>query len=110
MKKAIGYIILAILMFSFRSAGASAQEVNELNTWDAPSDYENSTTFQVEVKRSDANQWEDLFVYNVKIGEQAVGNKINSSMVNFDFTGRVDVRVTYKKGPIESYDISPTSL
>lgn len=110
MKKALGYIILAILMFSFRSAGASAQEVNELNTWDAPSDYENSTTFQVEVKRSDANQWEALFVYNVKIGEQAVGNKINSSMVNFDFTGRVDVRVTYKKGPIESYDIRPTSL
>lgn len=81
---------------------------NELIVWNAPIGTTSNNTFSVQVRKNGDTVWTDLFEYNVKVGHQD-GSVNNSSMVNFDFSGTVDIKVTYNVGVINSYDIRPVS-
>ncbi|TXK79625.1 glycosyl hydrolase family 28 protein [Paenibacillus sp. N3.4] len=81
---------------------------NMINVWSPPVGTTPNLTFEVQVKPSDESLWVDLFVYNVKLGHQD-GTVFNSSMVNFDFSGSLDVKVTYQGETINCYDIRPNS-
>lgn len=80
----------------------------QLNVWEPPAGTPANTTFTVKVRKVGQSQWTELFEYNVKVGHQD-GSKADSSMVNFDFSGTVEVMVTYNRGTIDSYVIGPES-
>ncbi len=81
---------------------------NALNVWDPPAGTGANATFEVQVRKAGDSLWTDLFEYDVNVGHQD-GSKAPSSMVNFDFNGKVDLKVTYLAGTIASYDLRPTS-
>ena len=81
---------------------------SQLVTWSAPAGTASNNTFSVQVRKSGDSSWTDLFEYNVKVGHQD-GSINNSSMVNFDFSGTVDVKITRNNGPINTFDIRPLS-
>lgn len=93
-----------------------------VETWEAPAEYGRNETYTVEVSE-DGENWVETAVYNVKIGNQP-GDPINkkidifyndepytASLVTFDFTGTVGIRVTYNGGALfpGRYVISPES-
>ena len=49
--------------------------------------------------------WQDLFEYNVQVDHDLPQN---ASMVQFDFTGKVELRVKYNNGIINDLKIRPT--
>jgi hypothetical protein len=81
---------------------------DELNTWMPPAGTASNDTFSVSVRHSGDAAWTDLFVYDVLTGHQSVA-PTNSSMVCFDFSGTVDVKVDYNPATVSSYEIRPLS-
>ena len=98
-------LIFLIVIFITVTEICSAQNV--LNIWDQPYTNRNNT-FAVQVRKTGDTNWIDLSEYNVLLGRQA-GTVYNSSMVNFDFNGSVDFKITYNNAAISSFDIRPTS-
>lgn len=92
-----------------------------LSIWSHPAGVKQNNSFSVFVKETGKTQWNSLFVYNVKVGHQEgndplrslVGMEyygpIDTSMANFDFSGKVDFKVVYQKSALNSYNISPDS-
>ena len=99
---------LAILTGVFMLLTYLVNAQDELVTWNAPSGTASNSTFSVQVRKTGDSNWTDLFEYNVKVGHQD-GSFNNSSMVNFDFSGTVDVKIIYNGGAINSFDIRPLS-
>ncbi|MFC5402846.1 discoidin domain-containing protein [Cohnella soli] len=116
MKKVLLLLLSLVFVFSMffvspipgSEPTVSADPLNQLNVWSPPSGTPANTKFTVQVRESGQSQWTDLFEYNVKVGHQNVA-KVDSSMVNFDFAGTVDVKVTYNGGTVNSYVIGPES-
>ena len=79
-----------------------------LNRWNPPIGTAANDTFSVQIRKTGDGAWEDLFVYNVRVGHQH-GDPRDTSMVVFDFAGSVDLKVTYNAGNIDSHEIRPTS-
>lgn len=112
---------------SVSSAASSSSPVSEpvssasLVTWNPPSGTAQNNSFSVYVKKTGTSQWNQLFVYNVKIGHQegndplralvgmSYNGPIDTSMVNFDFTGKADFKIVYQKSTLETVNISPLS-
>lgn len=77
-------------------------------------------TYQVEV-REPGGAWQQLSVYNVKVGHQAdeplrlIANPksndgpLDASLVLFDFDTSVEIKITYTQGEINDFAISPAS-
>ncbi|MHB1454535.1 MAG: glycosyl hydrolase family 28 protein [Saccharofermentanales bacterium] len=94
---------------------------DSLVTWNPPSGTVQNNSYSVYVKKSGTEQWHSLFVYNVKIGHQegndplralvgmSYNGPIDTSMVNFDFTGKADFKIVYQKSSLDTVDISPLS-
>ncbi len=100
------HLFMLVLACCFCNMIATAQNV--LNVWSPPSGTAANTKFTVQVRKQGDASWTDLFEYNVKVGHQN-GSVNNSSMVNFDFSGSVEIKVTYNGGTVSSYDIRPWS-
>jgi hypothetical protein len=86
----------------------AAAASNELSVWEPPAGTAANATFEVQVRAAGEAAWNNLFVYNVKVGHQN-GSQAPSSMVSFDFNGTIDVKVTYVGGALAAYDLRPTS-
>ncbi|UKS27006.1 glycosyl hydrolase family 28 protein [Paenibacillus sp. HWE-109] len=82
--------------------------LNIVHTWSPPAGIAMNPTFTVQIKPANETEWTDLFVYNVSLGHQD-GTKFDSSMVIFDFSGTIDVKVAYHGGRVNCYDIRPNS-
>ena len=136
MKKLASIFLIMMMSVAVVSCGSpgntsnsgGSEEVKELvcdavvETWEAPEEYGRNTTYKVEVSE-DGKEWEELAVYNVKNGHQLndpllrqsgsvyFGTPYEASLVTFDFTGTVGVRVTYNAGTLKEngYVISPDS-
>lgn len=92
-----------------------------LSIWSAPAGTKENNSYSVFVRENGKQTWEQLFVYNVKIGHQEgndplralVGMEyygpVDTSMVNFDFNGKVDFKIVYQKSDLTSVAISPES-
>ncbi|HEU0227453.1 MAG TPA: glycosyl hydrolase family 28 protein [Arachidicoccus soli] len=66
--------------------------------------------FSVKVRKP-GGTWHDLYGYNVKVDDVrgAYNHVENASMCSFDFSGKVEVAVTYNKGKIKNARVRPLS-
>ncbi|SDD12087.1 glycosyl hydrolase family 28 protein [Niabella drilacis] len=76
----------------------------------APEGLENKD-FTVKVRKP-GGAWQELYAYNVKVDEMrgTAHHVQNASLCSFDFSGDVEVSVTYNKGRIETARIRPLSF
>jgi hypothetical protein len=118
-------IPLAVLLLSGQgSAMDSAREAqpSALVTWQPPDGVmPGNDTYRVSVRRAGEREWQELFVYNVQIGHQsgrdplmALGGiefrgPVDTSMVVFDFTGTVELRVTFRGGTLDDAVVLPSA-
>ena len=67
--------------------------------------------FTVKVRKP-GGAWQELYAYNIKVDEMrgTTHHVQNASMCSFDFSGDVEVSVTYNKGRIETARIRPLSF
>jgi hypothetical protein len=109
--------------YTSRSAASTAitpavKSVN-LSVWYAPEGTKQNNSYSVYVRETGKQSWVHLFVYSPKIGHQEgndplralVGMEyygpVETSMVNFDFNGKVDMKIVYQKSTLNSYKITP---
>lgn len=83
---------------------------NQLNTYPAPKGAELNNDFTVKV-RQPGKAWFDIDIYNVKVHETGeVESRIaDASLGYFDFSGEVEVAVTFNHGSIETSRVRPLS-
>ncbi len=74
-------------------------------SYTSPSEIPLNKDYSVKVRTS-GSQWMDLIEYEVLVDSHKVQK---SSMVNFDFEGKVEVAVTYNREKIKSAQIRPLS-
>jgi len=103
---------LMVLLTSFMSVKmfAGLKDGNKLITYSASAKAVQNNDFTVKV-RIPGQDWKDLPEYLIKVDE-VVGNghKVQNSTVSyFDFSGEVEVSVTYNKGSIQTSRIRPLS-
>jgi hypothetical protein len=77
----------------------------ELITFPEPDSIPHNDDYTVKA-RIPGGQWQNLFEYQAQVD---MHNVRNTSMVNFDFSGKVDISVTYNKGKIQTARIRPLS-
>src|SRR5260370_38866683 len=97
----------------------AANAVSQLAIYPVTEGMPRSVDFTVKV-RTPGQRWQDLPAYRVKVA-QGVDTRLpqsaprasmgpqDSSMASFDFSGVVDVSITYNKGNIESARVRPLS-
>src|ERR1700677_697304 len=93
------------LSCAIRAVTATAQNAPVLNLYPAPLGMALNDTFTVEV-RSPGTHWRKLDVYDVRVDLHTLSH---ASFAYFDFSGRVEARVTYNKGAIQKAEIRPAS-
>lgn len=101
--------------------GIPVVKTANLTTWSPPAGTKVNNSYSVFVRESGSGNWIPLFVYSVKIGHQEgndplrslVGMEYNgpvdTSMVNFDFNKKVELKIVYQKTNLETVHISPES-
>ena len=98
-------IFLVVLMLSVYSI-LSAQ----LITYNAPKGSRSNTDFTIKVKEG-SKTWQPIHNYPARVAEVVNYKSViqTTSFAYFDFSGKVDVSVTYNKGPVKSVKIRPLS-
>jgi len=94
--------ILFILLVSFFCLSVDSQ----IKIYSVPDGVAHNNDFEVKV-RVPGESWNDLFEYNAEVDMHKVRN---TSMVNFDFEGTVELAVKYNCETIKSARIRPYSL
>lgn len=102
------YILLLFLTLIGHTAFASAG--SELITWVAPQGANLNNDFTVRVRRQ-GQEWTALSTYLVKVDEvRETRHRVeNASMATFDFSGIVEVAVTYNRGKVNTARVRPLS-
>ena len=100
-------IRIALIMFSVCLTAVSQ---GRLVTLQAPEEADLNDDFTVRVRQSE-NNWITIPSYLVNVTESRETRKIvrDASMAYFDFSGEVEVSVTYNRGTIETARIRPLS-
>ena len=83
----------------------------EVNVAGVPQGISLNDDFTVKVRPEGKSKWVLVPIYLVKVDEVR-GTKHHvehASMVTFDFSGKVDIEVTYNKGKIDSARVRPLS-
>ncbi len=104
---------------SIASSAWAAGAVNQLVVYPVTEGMPRNADFTVKV-RTPGQKWQDLPAYLVKVAQgadtrlpqnapRASMGPQDSSMTSFDFSGIVDVSITYNKGNIESARVRPLS-
>ncbi|WP_441882200.1 glycosyl hydrolase family 28 protein [Paenibacillus sp. 2TAB26] len=110
-------LLVLFLIATFLNVG-EAHAVNQENkqstskivTWDTPAWQQKNNSFSVWIRESGQKTWKELYVYNVKNGEQKEQDvPTDAAMVNVDFTGTVEFKVTYNTDKIKDYEIRPSA-
>ena len=112
--QAAGVTVLAAGLTDLTATAARADDdVPQLVTYPVPAGAPvNTTGFTVKV-RTPGGTWEKLGVWRPTLAEinATTGSKkqFNSSLVHFDFSGQVEVEVTYIKGGVQKVRVRPDS-
>ena len=98
--------ITSILLGAIQSATAQ----NQLVTYPAPKGAELMNDFTVKVREA-GKDWKSIDTYLIKVDEvrKTQHNVENASMSYFDFSGEVEVSVTFNHGTIQAGRIRPLS-
>lgn len=104
--KKAGVTTTAILFGSLLYAGVP----NKLITYSAPKEAKQNTDFTVKV-RVPGGTWQDLPEYNIKVDEVKDSGHVtqDASLSYFDFSGEVEIAVTYNLGVINTSRVRPLS-
>lgn len=83
---------------------------NKLTVYPSPNGVELNSDFTVKV-RQDKREWMEIPVYTVKVQKVEVflRTEEKASMSYFDFSGEVEISVTYNKGKISTSQVRPLS-
>ena len=92
--------VLCGLLLSFVTASAT------IVIPPAPPGFPTNNTFGVQV-RDPGGTWQDLPVYNVQVVYTV---NANASMVNFSFSGAIEMKVTLNQGTLTSSEVRPASF
>lgn len=100
-----GFLFIIFFLISLLSHSA-----DKLIAYQAPIGASLNNDFTVRVRQA-GKEWQDLPGYLIKVDEVrgSKHNVENSSMSYFDFSGEVEVAITYNKGAIQSSRIRPLS-
>lgn len=101
---------LVLLLFFGNMLYAGVGETNKLITYPAPKEALQNTDFSVKVRVS-GGKWQDLPEYQIKVDEVKDSGHVEqfASMSSFDFSGEVEVSVTYNRGLISTSKVRPLS-
>lgn len=111
-------LLLVLFLMATLLGNVEAHAVNlgnkkissKIVTWETPEWKEQNNSFSVWIREKGKKDWKGLYVYNVKNGEQKEQDvPTNAAMVNVDFTGTVEFKVTYNAGEINDYEIRPSA-
>jgi hypothetical protein len=103
--------IRIILLFSVLLAASYKLSAQQLVVYPSPqTDSLHNDDFTVKVRKP-GGKWQNLYEYNVKVDEVhgAYNHVENATMCSFDFSGAVDVAVTFNKGKISNARVRPLS-
>lgn len=102
--------ILAVMMFFGSMIYAQKGNIKKLITYPAPKEAIQNTDFSVKV-RVPGGEWQDIPEYKIKVDEvKDSGHQTqDASLSYFDFSGEVEVAVTYHRGAVNSSKIRPLS-
>lgn len=102
--------LLGVLLFLGNMLYAGVGVQNKLITYPAPKGALQNTDFSVKV-RIPGGTWQDLAEHSIKVDEvKDNGHNVqNASMSYFDFSGEVEVSVTYNRGTVNTSRIRPLS-
>lgn len=77
----------------------------------APEGIELNNDFTVQIRSNEKGKWMTIPTYLVKVDEvrEATHHVENASMATFDFSGKVEIAVTYNKEKIDSARVRPLS-
>lgn len=69
------FLISSLCLAAGLTVGGSPYDLaaaasNELSVWEPPAGTAANATFEVQVRAAGETAWNDLFVYNVKVGHQ----------------------------------------
>ncbi|WP_409342525.1 glycosyl hydrolase family 28 protein [Paenibacillus sp. MBLB4367] len=113
MKVLMMVFLMAALLVNGEALAAKPQKQKvpaEVVTWETPDWKEKNDSFSVWVRGDGKKAWKELYVYNVKNGEQKEQDvPTDAAMVNLDFTGTVEFKVTYHPAEIKEFEIRPSS-
>jgi hypothetical protein len=110
LKNIIKIFHLAVLLFLGNILYAGIGETNKLITYSAPKETLQNADFSVKV-RVPGGTWQDLPEYLIKVDEvRDNGHNVqHASMSYFDFSGEVEVAVTYNRGIVNTSKVRPLS-
>ncbi len=99
-------LLLSLFIFSTQLI----QSADRLCAYPSPVGVLLNNNFTVKVRQV-GKGWQDLPVYLIKVDEVrgSKHNVENSSMSYFDFSGEVEVSITYNKGSIQTSIVRPLS-
>jgi hypothetical protein len=102
--------MFSIAMLVSMAVYATGKEKNSIKAYPAPAGVVQNTDFTVKV-RVPGQPWQDLPEYLVKVDQVkgAAHKEENASMSYFDFSGEVEVAVTFNKGAVQTARIRPLS-
>lgn len=105
------YILTAILLILISMNPLPVKAEGKVITYPAPSEAVMNRDFTVEVRVKGDARWEKVPSYLVKVDEvKGTAHQVEAaSMAYFDFSGKVEVRVTYNKGEIHKAEVRPRS-
>lgn len=85
-------------------------EKNKLITYSAPKEVSQNTDFSVKV-RVPGGVWQELPEYSIKVDEVKDTGHVtqDATLSYFDFSGEVEVSVTYNRGVVSSSKVRPLS-
>jgi len=104
------FIAIFLIFTSIHVSHAKGAGKNQLVAYPAPQGAILNADFSVSV-RIPGQKWQELPEYLIKVDEvKGTGHAVeNASMSYFDFSGEVEVSVTYNKGEIQNARIRPLS-
>jgi len=105
------FSIIWIAIFTL-SVNFSAFTQNRLVTWDAPEGADLNGDFTVRVRQG-GQAWKTVPSYLLNVSEMVLGaghTTRDVSMAYFDFSGEVEVSVTYNRGAVETARVRPLSF
>lgn len=103
-------ILLFLCVATALCAGIFAGQTSSLAVCPAPEGVDLNSDFTVRV-RAAGGQWKTLSSYMVHVDEvrETRHHVEQASLASFSFSGKVEVRVTYNKGKIDSARVRPLS-
>jgi len=84
--------------------GISATAFATVVTYTVPAGVPTNADYSVRVRQS-GGTWQNLPICNVKVNQWHLSN---ASMVNFSFSGTIDMEVTYNAGAISDFEVRPS--